>query len=156
MLTIPSNEFVGSVYNGIITVTCFSGDTCDLDSPLGTHLATGTTTATYNENSLPIGYTILTGNDTTASVLGANAVVRNINVQHTVPIVLINPASANMAANTPLMIGINALKYITFESNTINNTVLYFANGTVAKSWIEGNALNEQANTNTLALRQMS
>ena len=58
-----------------------------------------------------------------------------------------------MAANTPIaigttttgnIIGFNAIKYKQYETCNLNNAEFFFANGTLATSWMEGNYLNEQ------------
>ena len=57
-----------------ITATCSTGDTCEVQSPLGTTLATGTTTAVYTTSTLTFGshtfyaYNVAGGNDASKSV----------------------------------------------------------------------------------------
>jgi hypothetical protein len=67
-----------------------------------------------------------------------------------VPITFTNRQSAPVVANTPLSFVFNALKYQQYETSTLNNTEIFFANGTIAKSWLEGNYFNEIQKTNTL------
>ncbi len=57
-----------------VTATCSAGDTCEVQSPLGTTLASGTTTATYTTSSLTFGshtfygYNVAGSTDASASV----------------------------------------------------------------------------------------
>lgn len=57
-----------------VTATCSTGDTCEVQSPLGTTLASGTTTATYTTSTLTFGshtfyaYNVAGGNDASKSV----------------------------------------------------------------------------------------
>jgi hypothetical protein len=79
-----------------------------------------------------------------------NSVVVPTSVNYYIPITLTNQQSVAVSANTPLSFVFNALAYQTYESNTLNNIELFYANGTVANSWMEGNYLNEQQQPNTL------
>lgn len=67
-----------------------------------------------------------------------------------IPITFTNQQSTAVAANTPLSFVFNALAYPSYETNTLNNTELFFGNGTTASSWLEGNYLNEQQQANHL------
>ena len=77
------------------------------------------------------------------------------NVIAYLPITLFNYQTAAVSANTPLaigalnnvngnVIGFNALAYQQYETCNLNNAEFFFANGTMATSWLEGNILNEQ------------
>ncbi len=147
-LTVPSSEFI-STYSGIITATCQSGDTCQIWYA-GAQQATGTSTATLDANSLPVGYTALYANDITLGGVSATQTVRRLALSANVLITITNSQGSAIAADTPIPITFNALAYQSYESNSLNNTVMYFGNGTVAHSWIEGNALDEQQTANTL------
>ena len=75
------------------------------------------------------------------------------NIVAYIPITLTNYQNTAVAANTPVaigtysssgnIIGFNALAYKEYELPELNNTEFFFANGTVATSWLEGNILNE-------------
>jgi hypothetical protein len=83
------------------------------------------------------------------------------NVLYYLPITFENQNSVAVSTNTPLAIGVNAVKfnygnvigfnalaYQTYLSPTLNNVEFFYANGTIIPSWLEGNYLNEQtANT---------
>ncbi|MDE1768578.1 MAG: hypothetical protein KGH62_04360, partial [Candidatus Micrarchaeota archaeon] len=149
-LSVPSNEFI-STFNGTITATCLSGDACQIWKVGGASaLASGTTTATLPSNSLATGYATLYANDITNGQASGTQTVKSIAIAANVLIVLKNSQGSAVTANTPLSITFNAIGYQSYESNSLNNTVLYFRNGTVAYSWIEGNAMNEQQQANTL------
>lgn len=80
-----------------------------------------------------------------------------------IPITLTNYQPSAVAANTPIaiganfiggnalilantkVIGFNAIAYQSYEACNLQNVEFFFANGTVISSWLEGNALNEQA-----------
>ncbi|MGD0729258.1 MAG: hypothetical protein ABR981_04235 [Candidatus Micrarchaeaceae archaeon] len=80
------------------------------------------------------------------------------NVLYYLPINVINQNSIPVGASTPIAIGItanqfntanvmgfNALKYQRYYTCNLNNAEFFFANGTVATSWLEGNVQNELA-----------
>ncbi len=139
--------------NALITAACSSGDTCQIWEQGGTSLASGTTTAVLAYNALPYGTTGIYANDITGgktSTDAYNSIVRRISVSHYASITLTNNQGAALLANTPVMLSFNALNFTSWESSSLNNTVLYFGNGTVAYSWLEGNLLNEQAPANEL------
>ena len=144
--------------NALITATCTTGDTCQIWKQGGTsNLATGTTTATLAYNALPYGTTGIYANDITNSITSNgvyNSIVRRLASTNSITITLTNNQGTVVSANTPLMITFNSLNfsgsYKTEISNTLNNTYFAFSNGTVAYSWLEGNLLNEQGNTNAL------
>ncbi len=82
------------------------------------------------------------------------------------PITLTNYQSTAVAANTPIaigtvnsitgnVIGFNALAYQQYETCSLNNGIFFFANGTIAKSWMEGNIINEQT-ANALCTSSLS
>ncbi len=64
-------------------------------------------------------------------------------IAHYVCIGLNNYLNYTIPSNTQLRISVNALAYSGYESNTLNNTELFFQNGTIAYSWMEGNISNE-------------
>lgn len=66
------------------------------------------------------------------------------------PINVINSQASAMPYNAQIPIAFNALAYQSYESNTLNNTEFFYANGTVMASWLEGNTLNEQGLANAL------
>ncbi|MDE1871348.1 MAG: hypothetical protein KGI06_03850 [Candidatus Micrarchaeota archaeon] len=83
--------------------------------------------------------------------MGVNsAVTPPTNIVKYIPITFTNNQGNPVTAGTPLSFTFNALAYQQYETNTLNNTELFFANGTIAPSWLEGNYLNEQQQTNTL------
>lgn len=65
------------------------------------------------------------------------------NIVTYVPITLTNSQSAAIAANTPLLITVNATTYKQYETCSLNNTEFFFSNGVVINSWLEGNLTNE-------------
>lgn len=76
-------------------------------------------------------------------------------IQYYLPITITNFQSSAVAANTEIaigasnsynsnLIGFNALAYQQYETCSLNNMEFFFANGTVASSWLEGNMINEQ------------
>lgn len=74
------------------------------------------------------------------------------NVLYYLPITLTNSQANVVAANTPIaigttgaggIIGFNALAYGQYETCSLNNAEFFFANGTIATSWLEGNYLSE-------------
>ena len=67
-----------------------------------------------------------------------------------VPITLTNNQAKAITPNTPISFTFNALLYQRYETNTLNNTELFFANGSIAPSWLEGNLSNEQMQANLL------
>ena len=136
--------------NALITATCSSTDICEIESAPGNVLATGTTTATLAYNALPIGYSTLHANDITDGMASGPVSVRRVAVLSSIPYTFVNSAKTPFSANTSLSIDFNALANRSIESNSLNNTLIYFKNGTVAYSWIEGNQLNQFAPGNLL------
>ena len=124
--------------NALVTATCFSGDSCHIDNANGASVASGTTTATLAYNSLPLGYSVLYANDVTTGIISGTVLVRRINTVNSVQINFVNTQSSAIPAGAQLDIAFSAHNYTILESNTLNNTVLYFQNGTVAYSWLEG------------------
>ena len=91
-----------------------------------------------------------------AAVRAQSGVPPNIppNIIAYVPIALTNYQNSAVAANTPIAIGTNAngnivgfsvLEYSQYYTCNLDNAEFFFANGTIAKSWLEGNILDEQA-----------
>ncbi|MHB1802786.1 MAG: hypothetical protein ACYCU5_14210, partial [Actinomycetes bacterium] len=58
-----------------------------------------------------------------------------------------NAQSTAVSANTQLMFTVNMLNYTPYAIGNLINTDVFFGNGTVATSWLEGNLLNEQTTT---------
>ncbi len=80
------------------------------------------------------------------------------NVLYYIPINVMNQQSIAVSANTPIaigsygyygnVIGFNALKYSQYYTCNLDNAEFFFANGTIATSWLEGNIMNaETANS---------
>lgn len=136
--------------NALVTATCYSGDTCQIDNSAGNVLASGTTTATLTYNSLPLGYSTLYANDITDGMVSGIASVTRVTVINSIPYTFVNNGDTPFSANTSLSIDFNALANQSIESNSLNNTLIYFKNGTVAYSWIEGNQLNQFSPANQL------
>ncbi len=130
--------------NALITATCASGDTCEIESSSGNVLASAANTVSIAYNSLDPGSTALFANDITSGLASNNAYVRRITADSTVAFKLTSTQATAVPANTSLMISFNALAYASEESNTLNNTAIAFSNGTVAYSWLEGNLMNEE------------
>ncbi|MDE1870816.1 MAG: hypothetical protein KGI06_01085, partial [Candidatus Micrarchaeota archaeon] len=72
----------------------------------------------------------------------AYSVITPSNVVTYNTIILTNNQNAAVAPNTPIMFTINALEFQLYETNSLNNTELFYANGTIIPSWIEGNTAN--------------
>jgi hypothetical protein len=72
------------------------------------------------------------------------------NIINYIPIILNNYQTIAVSANTPISIVYNALAHQAYESTTLNNTELFYFNGTIIPSWLEGNYLNEQQQADTL------
>ncbi|MGC8479198.1 MAG: hypothetical protein ACP5M9_00820 [Candidatus Micrarchaeia archaeon] len=136
--------------NALITATCASGDTCEIENSNGNVLASGTTTITLPYNALPLGYSTLYTNDTTSSVISNTVVIKRVPILTSIDYALTNDQPEGFSANTPVMINFNALQNTAIESNTLNNTVFYFSNGTIAYSWLEGNIIDQQSPSNQL------
>ena len=140
--------------NALVTATCPSGDTCAICNAAGTSVATSTTgTVTLAYNTLPLGYSALYANDITESTKSGSVYADRVSIVNSVAVTFINAQSAAIPADSQLTISFNALRYTPWESGTLGNMALYFPNGTVAYSWLEGNILNEQQTTglNTVA-----
>ena len=146
-LTIPANEVIVGTQSGneIITATGQAGDNIQLWTCGGSLLNAGTTTATYNSNSLPVGYSCIYAKDTSTSVQTPNQELRRIIVDP-ITITLKNYQSTAVAASTPISFLFNPMNY-TGDGiyNSLNDTVVYFTNGTVAYSYLEGPLGNEIA-----------
>lgn len=80
----------------------------------------------------------------------ASAVTPPNSITSYVPVTIHNTQTSAFAANAQILLPFNALKYQSYESNSLNNTEFFYANGTVIPSWLEGNTLSEQAAANTL------
>lgn len=89
------------------------------------------------------------------SAIDPTVVVSPTNVVAYLPITFTNPSATAVPANTPIAIGVlntagnsvigfNAVKYSQYETCNLNNGEFFFANGTIAYSWMEGNILNEE------------
>jgi hypothetical protein len=136
--------------NALITAACASGDTCEIENSNGNILATGTTTVALPYNTLPLGYSTLYANDITSGTISNNVFVGRVSIVTSLKYVLTNNQPEGFSANTPIMINFNALQNTAIEENTLNNTVFYFSNGTIAYSWLEGNVLNQESPSNQL------
>ena len=128
--------------NALITATCTSGDTCSIYDANGVELSSGTTTTTLAYNALMVGQSAVYANDITSGALSGNYLVRRITVANSIPITLTNYQDYAIPANAQLDIAFSGHNYTSVESNTLNNTVLYFQNGTVDYSWLEGGVTN--------------
>ncbi len=139
--------------NAAVTAVCGSGDTCQIWKVGGTSsLASGTTTATLSYNALSGGYTQLYGNDITEnSISTSNVFVNRVVATHNTVVTFTNSQAVNAVANVPISFTLNAMNFTSWESKTLNNTFVYFNNGTIARSLIEGNVSNEIQPMNTLS-----
>ncbi len=136
---------------------------------------TYTTGSTTNTTTWAIPQSVL-GNTIEANVIvtdSANSVINSTylktltvnpapvtvppNVIDYLPIVLTNYQSTAVATSTQVaigtsstgnIIGFNALAYKSYYTSNVNNAEFFFANGTIVKSWLEGNILSETQNTN--------
>ncbi len=70
------------------------------------------------------------------------------NIVDYVPITFTNSQSAGVQNNFQLGLSVNSLAYKSYESSTLNNIEFFYANGTLAPSWLEGNVLNNRQTTN--------
>jgi hypothetical protein len=66
-----------------------------------------------------------------------------------IPITFTNKQASPVVANTPLSFVFDASRYQQYETSTLNNTEIFFANGTVAKSWLAGNYSDEEQQADT-------
>jgi hypothetical protein len=130
--------------HALITASCQSGDTCQIDASNGLSLASGTTTATLAYNSLPLGYSSLYANDITGNLPSSKVSVRRIVQATELKLTFTNTQSSPEPANASIIIAYNALAHTSIEANTLNNTAIAFQNGTVAYSWLEGNVSGEE------------
>ncbi len=91
-----------------------------------------------------------------AAELACAAPVIPSNVQYYLPINVMNQQPVAVAANTPIaisavssavassnIVGVNALEYKQYYTCNLDNAEFFFANGTIATSWLEGNMLGE-------------
>lgn len=124
--------------NALITATCTFGDTCKIYNQQGNVLASGTNTVTLAYNTLPLGYSTLYANDITLGSLSGNVYIRRVATVNSLAITLTNTQNYAIPANAQLDIAFSGHNYTSVESNTLNNTILYFQNGTVDYSWLEG------------------
>jgi hypothetical protein len=74
--------------------------------------------------------------------LDPSGVIVPTNVVTYVAVNVINRQTSAVAANTQIMIPVNALTYQQYYASNAVNAEWFFAGGTVAKSWLEGNAFN--------------
>ncbi len=77
-----------------------------------------------------------------------NALTVPSNIAYYLPIKLTNNQGALIAANTPISLNVNALEYQQYYFPNLQNAELFFGNGTVINSWLEGNASNEIQRSN--------
>ncbi len=80
----------------------------------------------------------------------AGAVTVPTSITSYLPITIQNAQTYAFPSNAQVPISFNALAYQSYESNSLNNTEFFFANGTIIPSWLEGNTLNENNAANTL------
>jgi YVTN family beta-propeller protein len=137
--------------NALITATCPSGDTCQIDNSVDADLVSGTNTINLPYNSLPSGYSTLYANDITSGFKSGNVYVRRITEANALRLTFTNTEPSTEPGNASLIVRFNASKYTELESNTLNNTAMAFNNGTVAYSWLEGNSIGEQNPANELS-----
>ena len=78
----------------------------------------------------------------------ASAITPPANIIHYVAITISNSQASAFPANSQIRIPFDALKYQQYETNSLNNINWFFANGTIIPSWLEGNVLNENQQTN--------
>jgi hypothetical protein len=138
--------------NALITASCASGDTCEIENSNGNVIVSGTTTVTLPYNALPLGYSTFYANDITSNTISNTFVVKRVPISNSIKYALTNYQSEGFSANTPIMINFNALQNNAIENSQLNNSVAYFSNGTIAYSWLEGNVLDQQSPTNQLYL----
>ena len=105
----------------------------------------------------------VTGGTTTLLYSFSNVIYNSLvsvpaNILYYIPITFENQNSVALSANTPLAVGVsnggvfngakvigfNVLKYKQYYTCNLNDAEFFYANGTVAKSWLEGNIINEQ------------
>ena len=72
-------------------------------------------------------------------------------ITHYICISFKNMEQTQFPSNTPINFTFNALAYSAYESNSLNNTELFYQNGTLADSWIEGNLIDENKASNALS-----
>ncbi len=151
----PNPVYVGQT--STVTATCTSStDSCAVDSPLGTHLATGTGTATYIvPSTMSAGSYTYYANDLSTGVVSSGETLDVVqktspsavpsNTVYYAPITITNSQSSATPAQMPQMINIsesNFSSYISYSNNTADFEYFY-SNGTVIPSWIEGNTLGK-------------
>ena len=84
------------------------------------------------------------------AVGAVGAVTVPTSVTSYLPITIQNTQAVAFPSNAQIPISFNALAYQSYESNSLNNTDFFFANGTIIPSWLEGNTLNENGAANVL------
>ena len=134
---LPANIFINSVsFNSFYTQNTFA-----LGPAGGSYVVTVNTLGNVNYTSA-----------TTTNVLYICPVPTiPTGITHYICISFKNMEQRLFPSNTPINFTFNALAYSSYESNSINNTELFYQNGTIADSWIEGNLLNEGWSSNTLS-----
>ena len=151
-----------NVYTSNIITTSNSGTTSFNSLGVGQYLT--------EEVSLPPGWiygeSSCTGTNTIGNLIIASQLTTTCNfingnilttgtpvsiptgINYYIGINLFNLQNTGVNANVPLEITINATKYSKYYTCNLNNAELFFANGTNAYSWLEGNLINElSANT---------
>ena len=83
------------------------------------------------------------------AVGAVGAVTVPTSVTSYLPITIQNTQAVAFPSNAQIPISFNALAYQSYESNSLNNTDFFFANGTIIPSWLEGNTLNENGASKT-------
>ena len=156
----PSNSLFYGTVPITITATCLSStDTCDVDSPLGTHLAAGTGSATYTILSpLAVGAYTYYANDLTLSMTSSNTLTiiayscsypPSALASSTLYFIPLDVAASSAANNAQLMLSFPASAYSSYLSGNLQNIYVYNGLGAYSvNAWIEGNILNEQQTTN--------
>ncbi len=136
--------------NALITATCSLEDACQIDSLGGTQLASGTTTVALAYNTLPLGYSVVYANDINSGLISNYVYIRRITEANSLRLTFVYNQPTAEPANASILVEYKATKYNYLESNSLNNTAIAFKNGTVAYSWLEGNALGEENPSNQL------
>ncbi len=135
--------------NALVTATCVSTSTCQIWYG-GASQASGTGSTALAYNTLSLGFTSLYANDLGYSLTSADSLVNRIALFGNTTITFTNGQQTSVASDTPISFTVNALNFTGWESSTLNNSFVYFNNGTVGISWLQGNVFNELAWANTL------
>ena len=77
-----------------------------------------------------------------SQMLSASGPTVPTNIVAYVPITLNNAQNVGVPANFVQELTVNSVAYNSLEATTLNNIEFFFPNGTVARSWLEGNTLN--------------